>query len=506
MKSLVSIVGDLSIDMTNIDAERVSNFMCQSVDGSFTEQQMETLTSYEATINSYISQLAVEIAMGYSFMQDLQMMDGNDGYGEEGDMEGEEEDMESLGAKEDMMKENINNLNQTMEYMMNIEINCDMDNENSPMEYYTFVIEEFYLPLISTDMMDMGSLWGSVEFGPLSTFEMYNDQGVRCMSDTHQRDLMAVQVVLKVYIEMCQLHLAIIREEMLETTGECPAGFEIGDWSDDSGECCCDPSNQPIELEDGEEPIEIPLGGHGDGEEPIEIIFGGYGDGEEPIEIISGGYGDGEEPIEIPFGDGEEPIEIGGYGGGEEPVLIPSGDGEEPVEIPQGDGEEPVEIGYGGYGDGEEPVVIGGYGEEPVSLGSGGESPVTIGNGTTMLPSSSSTATGSRRRGRRQVPSTTTTGPTGQSPVSIPNGYGDGEEPVTVGYGGGEEPVAIDGGEEPVTIGGYGDGEEPVAITGDGYGYGEGEEPMEITTGFTGEQPMEVTGYGSGVTIDVAVT
>merc|ERR1711971_1288487 len=349
--------------------------------------------------------------------------------------------------------------------------NCDMDNENVPMEYYTFVINEFYLPLISTDMMQMNSLWGSVEFGPLSTFEMYNDQGVQCMSDTYQRDLMAVQVVLKVYIEMCQLHLAIIREEMLETTGECPAGFEIGDWSDDSGECCCDPSNQPIEE---------------DGEEPIEITFG-YGDGEEPIEITFGG--DGEEPIEITSGDGEEPIEIGGYGDGEEPILIPSGDGEEPVEISQGDGEEPVEIG--GYGDGEEPVVIGGNGEEPVnissgeepvSLGSGGESPVAIGNGTTMLPSSSSPAIGSRRRGRRQAPpSTTTVGPTGQSPISIPNGYGDGEEPVTVGYGDGEEPIAIGG---------------------------EGEEPMEITTGsFTDEQPMEVTGYGegSGVTIDVEI-
>merc|ERR1719180_84461 len=131
-----------------------------------------------------------------------------------------------------------------------------------------------------------------------------------------------------------------------------------------------------------------------------------------------------------------------------------------------------------------------------------------------MLPSSSSPAMGSgRRRGRRQAPpSTTTVGPTGQSPISIPNGYGDGEEPVTVGYGGGEEPItigngyggeepiAIDGGEEPITIGGYGDGEEPIAIG------GEGEEPMEITTGsFTDEQPMEVTGYGegSGVTVDI---
>merc|ERR1719234_1265321 len=351
-----------------------------------------------------------------------------------------------------------------MEYMMNIEINCDMDNENVPMEYYTFVINEFYLPLISTDMMEMNSLWGSVEFGPLSKFEMYNGQGVQCMSDTHQRDLMAVQVVLKVYIEMAQLHLAIIREEMLETTGECPAGFEIGDWSDDSGECCCDPSNQPIEE---------------DGEEPIEITFG-YGDGEEPIEITFGG--DGEEPVEIPQGDGEEPVEIGGYGDGEEPVVI-GGSGEEPVNISSG--------------------------EEPVSLGSGGESPVIIGNGTTMLPSSSSPAMGSRRRGRRQAPpSTTTVGPTGQSPISIPNGeepvtvgYGGGEEPVTIGGGyGGEEPIAIDGGEEPITIGGYGDGEEPIAIG------GEGEEPMEITTAsFTDEQPMEVTGYGEGSGVDVEI-
>merc|ERR1719450_671191 len=402
--------------------------------------------------------------------------------------------MQSLTDKADMMMSNIENLNQTMDYMMNIENNCQMDQEISAMEYYTFVIDDFYLELIRTDMMEMNSFWGSVEFGPLSRFENYNDMGVQCLSDNQQRDLMAVQVVLRVFFEMAQLHLAVIREEMLETTGECPAGFEIGDWSDDSGECCRDPSNQPEpeeQQEYGEEPVEIPFGGYG--EEPIKIGYGGYGDGEEPIEITSGG--DGEEPIEIPFGDGEEPIEIG-YGGGEEPVLIPSGDGEEPVEIPQGYGEEPIEI----PGPGEEPVVIGGgeepvsisLGEEPVSL-SGGESPVPIGNGTTMIPSS--TATGSRRRGRRNdhmLTTTTTVGPTGQSPISIPDGYGDGEEPVTVDYGNGEEPVTVGygGGEEPVTIGeGYG-GEEPVPV--DGYG---GEEPIPVD-GYGGEEPVPVDGYG----------
>merc|ERR1712013_136161 len=418
------------------------------------------------------SQLAAEVAMGHSTMQDIKMnttkerqeeplnnSEGSGGYGE-ADMQAQ------------MMAENIVNLNQTIEYMMNIEANCDMANENTPMEYYNFVINDFYLPLIQTDMTEMDSFWGSVEFGPLGTFEAYNDEGVMCLKGTHQRDLMAVQVVLKVYMEMAQLHMAIIHEEMLDMTGECPVGYQLGDWSDDSGECCCDPSYQPpedteeltSEPEDGEEPIEIPAGGYG--EEPIEI----GGNGEEPIEI--GGSGYGEEPITI------------GYGGGEEPVLIPSGDGEEPVEIPQGGyGEEPINISGG-----EEPVVIGG-GEEPVSI-SFGEEPVSLGSKTPMTPSSSSTPIGSRRRGRRDVHmSSTTSGPTGQSPISIPAGYGNSEQPVTVGYGNGEEPVTIDGGEEPVTIP---QGEEPVSV--DGYGgYG------------TGEQPMEVTGYGE-VTEEPPVT
>merc|ERR1712013_249595 len=423
------------------------------------------------------SQLAAEVAMGHSTMQDIKMnttkerqeetlndSEGSGGYGE-ADMQAQ------------MMAENIVNLNQTIEYMMNIEANCDMANENTPMEYYSFVINDFYLRLILTDMTEMDSFWGSVEFGPMGTFETYNDEGVMCLKGTHQRDLMAVQVVLKVYMEMAQLHMAIIHEEMLDMTGECPVGYQLGDWSDDSGECCCDPSYQP--PEDTEELTSEPE------------------DGEEPIEIPAGGYG--EEPITI------------GYGGGEEPVLIPSGDGEEPVEIPQGGyGEEPINISGG-----EEPVVIGG-GEEPVSI-SFGEEPVSLGSKTTMTPSSSSTPIGSRRRGQRDVHmSSTTSGPTGQSPISIPAGYGNSEQPVTVGYGNGEEPVTIEngyGGETPVTVG-YGDGEEPVTIDGgeepvtipqgeepvsvDGYGgYGTGEQPMEVTGyGISGEQPMEVTGYG----------
>merc|ERR1711962_1858476 len=71
MKTLASIVMDLSVDMTNIDAESVSSFMSLSVDSPFSDRQMEALRSIRATLNSYISQLAAEVAMGHSTMQDI---------------------------------------------------------------------------------------------------------------------------------------------------------------------------------------------------------------------------------------------------------------------------------------------------------------------------------------------------------------------------------------------------------------------------------------------------
>ena len=53
--------------------------------------------------------------------------------------------------------------------------------------------------------------------------------------------------------------------------GECPANYAVGDWSDDSGECCCDPYNQP--------------GGNGQttGETPIPMTTG-----ETPIPMTTG--------------------------------------------------------------------------------------------------------------------------------------------------------------------------------------------------------------------------
>merc|ERR1712243_208163 len=156
-------------------------------------------------------------------------------------------------------------------------------------------------------------------------------------------DTVVIRVAIGVSIEMCQLDLAIAYEEILECDGECPAGYEIGDWSDGGGECCCDPSNQPEEEEETTPPMT--------GVEPFLLR-------EEPVTIESG-----EEPISVTT-NGEEPITV--TPSGEEPIFVTTS-GEEPISLTQ-TGEEPITVPTG-----EEPITIGG--EEPILIG---ETPIEI--------------------------------------------------------------------------------------------------------------------------------
>merc|ERR1712142_1410480 len=113
---------------------------------------------------------------------------------------------------------------------------------------------------------------------------------------------------------------------IFEISGQCPTGYELGDWNTGEGECCCNPDNQPDEpTYDLEEPVLIPPIYEepvliNSMEEPIPIYLM-----EEPIPINGNFSGYGEEPIVI---GGEEPILIGG----EEPIAIAMY--EEPVLIP----------------------------------------------------------------------------------------------------------------------------------------------------------------------------
>ena len=94
----------------------------------------------------------------------------------------------------------------------------------------------------------------------------------------------------------------------LNISGECPASYSIGDWSDGSGECCCDPYNQPDEGDDGqstgETPIPLPTGSTPTpaGLQPY-LLSTKDPTGETPIPLSTG-----ETPI--PLSTGETPIPL----------------------------------------------------------------------------------------------------------------------------------------------------------------------------------------------------
>ena len=166
----------------------------------------------------------------------------------------------------------------------------------------------------------------------------YLSVGINCLSGSFRIVFIVIRTAISIKLEILQVISSvplnafivcclfqfyletILWQEFLEG-GECPSGFDIGDWSDGSGECCCDPDHQP---EDGG--ANPPTG-------EVPILIGGDTTGEVPILI------GGETPVPI---DGETPVPIDG----ETPVPI---DGETPVPI---DGETPVPI------DGETPILI----------------------------------------------------------------------------------------------------------------------------------------------------
>merc|ERR1719445_2452163 len=182
-----------------------------------------------------------------------------------------------------------------------------------------------------------------------TVLDSFQTNGIRCISGSFEIVFVIVKIAINIYIEISTLTLSIVTTAIFEISGQCPTGYELGDWNTGEGECCCDPDNQPDEpTYDLEEPVLIPPIYEEpvliNGEEPILI------NGEEPI-LISG-----EEPV--PINSMEEPIPIYLM---EEPIPINgnfSGYGEEPIVIPVM--EEPVLIG------GEEPVLIGG--EEPIPI------------------------------------------------------------------------------------------------------------------------------------------
>jgi hypothetical protein len=348
LMELNSIILDLSVDITYIDVEAFERFITFELLKPPSGRQLESLEGIKSTVFSYCSMLAAEVSQSQSTKQDI----SNNTI--------IETDVTVLEQKALEVQSQIEIYNTLLVSISTLVDSCGKENPVSAVLFFNKIFA-FYISMVSVDNL------GSEVLNTFSTeLGSFMDGGIRCISGSFEIVFVIVRIAITIYIEVSTLILTMVNTAIFEISGQCPTGYELGDWNTGEGECCCDPDAQPppepeYELEEPvlippiyEEPILI------NGEEPFLI------NGEEPFLI------NGEEPVLIP---GEEPIPIPSM---EEPVPIflmeepiPingnfSGYGEEPISIPLW--EEPVLIG------GEEPVLIGG--EEPVLIG--GEEPVPI--------------------------------------------------------------------------------------------------------------------------------
>merc|ERR1712106_598199 len=349
LMELNSIILSISIDMTGIDIEAFERFISFELEFEPSGRQLETLEGIKSTIFSYCSMLAAEVTQSQSTKQDISNKTIT------------ETDVTVLEKKSEDVKLQIKTYDNVLESISTLVDTCRRESPVPAADFFNRVFG-FYIMMVSEDNMP------NEELNQFSTaLTSFQGSGIRCITGSFEIVFVIVRIAITIYIEISTLVLTCINTAIFDITGQCPTGYELGDWNTGEGECCCDPNDQPeepsYELEEPflipptyEEPVLI------DGEEPYLI------NGEEPVLIP------GEEPVPIPMMEEpyplflmEEPVPINGNdsGYGEEPIPIPTF--EEPVLI---GGEEPVLIG------GEEPHLIGG--EEPVPISFVFEEPVLI--------------------------------------------------------------------------------------------------------------------------------
>ena len=129
-------------------------------------------------------------------------------------------------------------LQQISEYVEEAQLGCSLTNRNQSEEFFDFVLDNVLLPLARADVRSEiepdSSIWDVL--GPLRD---YHNMGIKCLKGSNKGNMLVIQTVLEVYIDMLKLDLASVQEKILELEGVCPPGYELGDWSDGSGDCCC---------------------------------------------------------------------------------------------------------------------------------------------------------------------------------------------------------------------------------------------------------------------------
>ena len=228
LEALGSLVIVLSEDINSLDASDVLAIQSLSISNTFSDREKAKLVGIKTTLVSYIVQLGSEIAMAHSELQDLEMQK-------------EISSNTDIGALEKnvaIITNKTQKLLQISEYVKETGLGCSLTNPTESEEFLDFVLDNVLLAFARADVRSEiqpdSSIWDML--GPL---QEYYSTGIKCPKGSDNMSMLVIQAVLEVYIDMLNLDLTSVQEKILELEGVCPPGYELGDWSDGSGDCCC---------------------------------------------------------------------------------------------------------------------------------------------------------------------------------------------------------------------------------------------------------------------------
>jgi len=156
---------------------------------------------------------------------------------------------ETTTDKNSVKMEMLKAMNQTYVMLSSTLVSLTSSNEQcnprealSPSKFLEYIHKEIYGPLIFKEWTQLDGSSNAVSLDPVIL------QDIPCGTKSNERDILVIKVALQEYLKIVQFAMAQVHAELLAVICQCQNGLAPGDWSDGSGECCCQPDDATVET------------------------------------------------------------------------------------------------------------------------------------------------------------------------------------------------------------------------------------------------------------------
>ena len=234
LEVLGSLLFGLSEDVSSLEKDEVLAIQDLSVDTAFSKREMDSFVGLKDTLVAHMVQMGAEMAIARSELHSLELQGGSALVLSNVSLGHLEQNASAIIHK-------IQKLSKMSEYLEETQLTCSLKNPTDSSDFVDFVLSNVFIPLSKVDLRSQvdneSSLWDMMD-----QLQEHQNVGIKCLKGSDSITLVSIRAVLQIYEDMLSNELASIQAEILERVKECPSGYYVGDWSDGSGECCCNPA------------------------------------------------------------------------------------------------------------------------------------------------------------------------------------------------------------------------------------------------------------------------